>query len=629
MCGFAGIFNVNGNPVPSRVLETMSRNLAHRGPDGDGLYVDESLGFAHRRLAILDLSRSGNQPMSNSRDDLVVVYNGEIYNFKTLRKDLQKKGYSFRSQTDTEVLLHGYDEYGIDFVNQCNGMFAFALWDKKKRTLFLCRDRYGIKPLYVWNDGNTVIFASEIKAILKHPEVRVSLHPDALNEYFTFQNLFRYHTFFKGIHLVPAANYLWIQQGEGVFNRHCYWDFDFTNRDSSMSFQDACNESTRLLEQAVNRQLISDVPLGSYLSGGMDSSSIAALASRDIEGLPTFTCGFHMHGVIGNESVYDERRDAELTANALLSEHYEQVISPMDITRSLPRVIHAMEELRVGMSYPNYYISRLASKFVRVCLSGNGGDELYAGYPWRYYRVFRCLNKEEFFREYYQYWQRLIPDTEKQFLFTPTIWNQVKDYDTFDVLRKVFTFNDQLKYETPEDHIANSLYFESKTFLQALFLVGDRLSMANSLEERFPFMDNDLVDWAQKIPIRYKLANLENMKTIDENELQKVRKYYSQYDDGKNVLRHAMHSIIPRAVRERKKQGFSSPDESWFRGQSLDYVKDTLLGERPAYRDYIQKRYVEKIIHEHASGQHNHRLRIWSFLCFEWWCRIFLENHSV
>lgn len=607
----------------------MMQIIAHRGPDGKGFYFDHNLAFGHRRLAILDLTETGRQPMQSDDGQVIVTYNGEIYNFRELRAALEEKGHWFRSRTDTEVLIHAYEQEGIDFVKKLNGMFAFALWDKRIRRLYLVRDRFGIKPLYWWFDGNTLVFASEIKSLLTHPKIETKLNPDALNEYFTFQNLFRHETLFQGVNLVQAAGIRWIDENQTELNRRCYWDYDFSKRDETMTLQDAEEETARLLAKAVERQLISDVPVGSYLSGGMDSSSLVALASRHIPSLSTFTCGFHMHGVAGAESNFDERKEAELSAKAFGTEHFEMVINSTDITRSLPKVVYHLEDLRLGMSYPNYYISRLASKFVKVCLSGGGGDELYAGYPWRYYRVFRCIDREDFFREYYAYWQRLVPDCEKPELFTPSIWKSIAGQDTFQIFRRVFTFNDNLCYNTPEDHVANSLYFECKTFLHGLFVIGDRLAMANGLEERFPFVDNDLVDFTQRIPIRYKLRNLENMKRIDENELLKLRKYQQQYDDGKYVLRQAMNRLIPPQILSRKKQGFSSPEESWFRGQNLPYVKDTLLNPKAASRDYLQPSYVRRIVNEHTQGNQNYRLLIWSLLCFEWWCKIFLEKYSV
>ncbi|HIE72781.1 MAG TPA: asparagine synthase, partial [Flavobacteriales bacterium] len=254
-----------------------------------------------------------------------------------------------------------------------------------------------------------------------------------------------------------------------------------------------------------------------------------------------------------------------------------QVINSGDIRWSLPRVVWHLEDLRVGMSYPNYYISRLASKFVKVCLQGTGGDELYGGYPWRYYRVFDSLNQKEFFNNYYDFWQRLVTIEKRKKLFTRFAGKHMDFAEPKRVFERVFTFNSKLKYETPEQHINNSLYFEIKTFLPGLLLVGDKLSMANGLEERFPFLDNELVNFAQKIPIKHKLANLGKMKRLDENDLKKRKKFYTNYDDGKNVLRKAMMEFLPTEIIKRQKQGFSAPDESWYRDENADYVKELLL----------------------------------------------------
>jgi len=416
-----------------------------------------------------------------------------------------------------------------------------------------------------------------------------------------------------------------IDERERDLKRRTWWDYNFTDRQEHLTMHEAEEETLRLFKQAVTRQLISDVPVGSYLSGGMDSGAVVSVAAAETPRLPTFTCGFHMHTVSGVEAEYDERRDAEYLANHLKTEHYEQVVSSGDLPWALPRVVWHLEDLRVGMSYPNYYISRLASKFVKVCLSGAGGDELYGGYPWRYYRVFRSVSRDDYFRQYYAFWQRLVPDEEKEHLFTSNLWRKVKDRDTFRPFYRVFTFNDRLRYEHPEEHIANAMYFEIKTFLAALFIVGDKLSMANSLEERIPFLDNDLVDFAQRIPIRLKLGNLEEMKSIDENELRKLR-HYQSFQEGKNVLRRAMSRIIPQQVLNRRKQGFSAPDESWYRGENVSYLKEVLLNKRAAYRDFIRPKFVEKTVAEHCEQRKNKRLLLWSLLCFEHWCRIFLDG---
>ncbi len=628
MCGIAGIFNLDGEPVAAGSIKSMCDKIAHRGPDGEGYFVDRDLALGHRRLAILDISPRGSQPMTSKDGRWVVVFNGCIYNFLDLKLELQAKGHSFVSTSDTEVIVEGISEYGPSFVRRFNGMFAIGAWDKKERALYLSRDRFGVKPLYYWFNGKTFLFGSEIKGLLAHPLVPAKLDLHALNEYFTFQNLFTFRTLFEGVTLLPPANTVRIDSASTFVRHDSWWDYDFSRPDETMSFEDARSETERLLRVAVTRQLVSDVPLGSYLSGGMDSGSIAAIACSHMKRMSTFTCGFDMSEVTGIEANYDERRDAELMANYLKTEHYEQVINAGDLSWSLPRVVYHLEDLRVGMSYPNYYISRLASKFVKVCLQGTGGDELFGGYPWRYYRVFRSLNQKEFFDQYYGFWQRLVPDQDRGMLFTPDVAARIDPAEPRSIFERVFTFNPRLRYDTPEHHIRNSLYFEIKTFLHGLLLVGDKLSMANGLEERFPFLDNDLVEFAQKIPVKHKLGHLELMKKIDENEFRDKRQVYREFDDGKNVLRRAMEDIIPEKILNRKKQGFSAPDESWYRGENATYVKNLLLGKQSVSADYVNHRYIEKIVDEHLNKHINHRLLIWSFMNFEWWCRIFLDGRN-
>lgn len=624
MCGICGIFNLDGEAIPHNMIKSMTDALAHRGPDDEGHYIDVNVALGHRRLAVLDLTPAGHQPMANDDGHIVLVYNGEIYNHLDLKVELEALGYRFRSRTDTEVLLKGYEAWGLDVVERVNGMFAFGLWDGRTRTLYLVRDRYGIKPLYWAKVGKTFIFASEIKAILTHPQVSAQLNPEALNEYFTFQNLFRYHTLFKGINMLQAASIRWISERDSELKKRTWWDYDFTERNENMSVEEAREETLRLFRQSVVRQLISDVPVGSYLSGGMDSGSIVAVSASQIPRLSTFTCGFDLSSVTGTEANYDERREAELISCHFKTEHYQQVVNAADISWALPKVVWHLEDLRLGMSYPNFYVARLASKFVKVCLSGAGGDELYAGYPWRYYRVFDALGRDQYLRQYYEFWQRLVSDKDKPRLFTADLWRRVKDRDTFRTFSRVFTFNEKLKYDSPEEYIANSLYFEIKTFLAALFVVGDKLSMAHGLEERVPFLDNDLVAFAQSIPIRHKLANLQTINRLDENETRKLRRYQA-FDEGKNVLRSAMVRLLPEQIVRRRKQGFSAPDESWYRGESLAYVKEVLLDRRASYREFLNPKYVARVVQDHVSGKKNYRLLLWSFLCFEFWCRIFLD----
>lgn len=629
MCGIVGVFNLDRKPFRMSNLVEMGNQLDHRGPDDEGFYLNEHIGLAHKRLSILDTSRKGNQPMTSKDGKWVVVFNGCIYNYKELKKELKEKGHYFNSSTDTEVIVEGLSAYGPAFFERFNGMFAVGAWNTEEETLYISRDRFGVKPLYYWFNGKTLVFASEIKAILKHPDYEIDVNLSALNEYFTFQNLFTYNTLFKDIVMLPQANTVKITSHSAFIKHHSWWDFDFSKPDNTITFEEGKSETLRLFEQAVERQMIADVPVGSYLSGGMDSGSITAVASRHVDRLSTFTCGFDMSEVSGREANFDERRDAELMANHYKTQHFEQVMNAGDIRWSLPRLVYHLEDLRVGMSYPNYYISRLASKFVKVCLQGTGGDELFGGYPWRYYKVFDSLTQKDFFNQYYGFWQRLVPDNEKSELFTNSVYNQIDLNEPRQIFERVFTFNNKLKYDTPEDHIQNSLYFEIKTFLNGLLIVGDKLSMANGLEERFPFLDNDLVNFAQKIPVRHKLGNLhDELKKIDEN-IKPKSQVYREYDDGKNVLRKAMHSLIPNKIIDRKKQGFSAPDESWYRGENAAYVKELLLEGDIASAEFINPDYVRKIVHEHVDDGINHRLLIWSLMNFELWCRIFLNNEKV
>lgn len=629
MCGIVGVFNLDGSPFTLRGIKDMAATIAHRGPDGEGYYVKDNLAFGHKRLSILDTSDKGLQPMTSKDGNWIVIFNGAIYNFLELKQELKSKGHYFVSGTDTEVIVEGLAEYGTIFLERLNGMFAIGAWNKTEKALYLSRDRFGVKPLYYWFNGKSIVFASEIKAIIKHPDYIMGLNHEALNEYFTFQNLFAYHTLFKGVHMLPPANTVRIDCNSTFLKHKSWWDYNFSEPDNSMTFEEAREETKRLFKQAVTRQLISDVPVGAYLSGGMDSGSITAIASKHIDRLATFTAGFDMSTVTGVEANYDERRAAEIMSSYFKTEHYEQVINAGDLAWSLPRVVNHLEDLRVGMSYPNYYISRLASKFVKVALQGTGGDELYGGYPWRYYKVFGSVSQQDYFNQYYDYWQRLVSlEDRKSRLFTPVV-NGFDVDGPRKVFENVFLFNKKLKYDTPEQHIQNSLYFEIKTFLPGLLLVGDKLAMASGLEERFPFLDNDLVDFAQKIPVKHKLGNLKKeISRIDENTPQKL-KAYREFDDGKNVLRKAMLDFIPKEIIERKKQGFSAPDESWYRGENANYVKELLLHKKTASAEFINQDYIRQIVDEHTNKKINHRLLIWSLMNFEWWVRIFLNNEKI
>jgi asparagine synthase (glutamine-hydrolysing) len=507
MCGIAGIFNINGEPVQSAILRGMTDAIAHRGPDSEGFFIDSFVGLGHRRLSIIDLSSAGHQPMIARDGQYAIAYNGEVYNFQELRKELEQAGFAFNSRTDTEVVLNAYIAWGDKCLDRFNGMFAFAIWDKRKQELFLARDRYGIKPLYYTLQNNVFLFGSEIKAILKHPAAASGLDREALLEYLTFQNFFTDRTLFKDIRLFPAGCHSRIQLGKAKMGEIVqYWDYDFSEPSEARSESEYLEELDRLFQQAVKRQLVSDVELGTYLSGGLDSGSITALAAKNLPYIKTFTCGFDLHSISGLETAFDEREKAEYMSYLFKTEHYELVLKSGDMQRCMPKLVWHLEEPRVGQSYPNFYTSQLASKFVKVVLTGTGGDELFGGYPWRYYRAVNNSSFSDYVDKYYKFWQRLIPNTVIQKVFRP-VWKDVEKVWTEDIFRNVFKKHAG-SLTRPEDYIQHSLYFEAKTFLHGLLIVEDKLSMAHSLETRVPFLDNDLVDFAMKLPASQKLANL-------------------------------------------------------------------------------------------------------------------------
>lgn len=626
MCGITGIFNTDGRPVSINTLKKMTDIIAHRGPDGEGFWTSQYVGLGHRRLAIIDLSPLGHQPMQTDDGNYIITYNGETYNFMNIRIELESLGYKFHSRTDSEVILKSYQHWGEKCVHKFNGMFAFAIWNNKENRLFIARDRYGIKPLYYYYRDNTFIFASEIKAILQHPDVSVKVCIPALNEYFSFQNIFTDLTLFQDIKMLPAANTLTLKLGDtNSLKINEYWDYNFTDVNSKP--EEYYTETlTQLFDQAVNRQLISDVEIGSYLSGGMDSGSVTSIAAHNFKNLKTFTCGFDLSSASGLELGFDERPKAEFLSNQYKTEHYETVLKAGDMERVMHNLIWHLEDLRIGQSYPNYYISRLASKFVKVILSGSGGDELFAGYPWRYYRAVVNDDREHYIDKYYRYWQRLIPDSAKPKFFSEAIYPEILNHPTKDVFRKVLEhkMGESISHE---EYVNLSLYFESKTFLQGILIVEDKLSMAHSLETRVPFLDNDLVDFAMQIPVHYKLKNLSEVIRINENEPgAKTQRFFEQTNDGKIILRKALSRYVPESYTAGIKQGFSAPDASWFKGESIDYIKDLLMDKRARIYDYVQYDTIHGMMNEHFTGQTNRRLLIWSLLCFEWWNRIYNPN---
>jgi asparagine synthase (glutamine-hydrolysing) len=678
MCGLTGAVALNHKSIHIDCAKPMVDILAHRGPDDAGYLFyhtgcrhqrdvafhinltderfkhisellppieyraaqeelnshDWDLFLGHRRLSILDLSSAGHQPMKDLTRNIWLVYNGEIYNFKELREELKASGHRFRTGTDTEVVLYAYIQMGIECVKKFNGMFAFALYDNFTQKLYLARDRYGIKPLYYSvacnSKGNrTLLFASEVKSILEYKDYQPDIDCEALVEYFTFQNIFSDRTLYKDIRLLPPGQYLEIDLSETDkindvedFEKTQYWDFNFQEPQTVRDERIYLEELNRLFVQAVERQLVSDVEVGSYLSGGMDSGSISCIAAKHNSNLKTFTVGFDLSSASGLELSFDERATSEYLSYLYKTEHYEMVLKSGDMERCLSKFTWHLEEPRVGQSYPNFYAAKLAGNFVKVCLSGGGGDELFGGYPWRYYRAVRNNDFEDYIDKYYKFWQRLIPNNSLQSIFSP-IWSDVKHVWTRDIFKDVFPKNLQTP-SSSEEYVNCSLYFEAKTFLHGLFVVEDKLSMAHSLETRVPFMDNDLVDFAMQLPVKFKLGNFRDVARLDENDLgEKQKRYFGKTNDGKLILRKMMQNYVPDNVTNAIKQGFSSPDKSWFKGESIDFVKKKIfLKESPIY-SFFDHQSLKDIVNEHLEGKKNRRLFIWSLLNFNEWLRIF------
>jgi asparagine synthase (glutamine-hydrolysing) len=626
MCGITGVLDRSGAPVPLEVLRRMGDAIAHRGPDDAGQFVDGPVGLANRRLAIIDPSPRGHMPMASESGSLVITYNGELYNFRELEAELERSGHHFRTGTDTEVVLASYAEWGAACVDRFNGMFAFAIWDRERRELFLARDRFGVKPLYYTQAGSLVIFGSEIKALLAHDAVSAELSRPHLLEYFTFQNIFTDGTLFKNVKLLPAGHRVTLRQDSRDVVPERYWDFRFEEpAGNGAAPEEYAEELDRLFRRAVERQLVADVPVGAHLSGGMDSGSITAVAARSLPWLNTFTVGFDMRSSTGLELGNDEREKAEAMSYLFKTEHYEAVLKAGDMERCMPSLMWHLEDPRVGQSYPNYYVARLASKFVKVVLAGSGGDELFAGYPWRYYRAVVNDDFEQYIDKYYRFWHRLIPNAVLPQFFAPAVWNEIKDLRTVDIFRDALPDRDAP--ETPEEYVNHSLYLEAKTFLHGLFLVEDKLSMAHSLENRVPFMDNDLVDFAQRVPVKLKLRDLENVVKLNENEPgPKTQRYFQKTRDGKLLLRQVMEQYVPDEITNQVKQGFSGPDASWFRGDSIDYIERELLHRDAAIYEFLNPDTVRSLVREHIEGRNNRRLLLWSLMSFEQWCRTFLKG---
>jgi asparagine synthase (glutamine-hydrolysing) len=625
MCGVAGIVERDGSPASAAVLERMTRALAHRGPNDEGVFTDGPVGLGHRRLSIIDLTAAGHQPMESSDGRNVISYNGEVYNFRELRARLEARGRKFRSRTDTEVVLEAWSEWGDAAIQEFNGMFAFALLDRPRREVVLARDRSGVKPLYWTQVGDTVLFGSEIKSFLAHPAFRAELDPERLVEYLTFQNFIGDGTLFRGVRILPPATLMRIPlDQERPIASTSYWDYRFVEETDPPNRDEMAEELDRLLRAAVTRQLVSDVDVGAYLSGGLDTGAITMIASAQLPAMRSFTVGFDLSSASGLELGFDERRSAERLSYLAGTEHYEMVLKAGDMQRCLAAVTWHLEEPRVGQSYPNYYAAKLASRFGPVVLSGTGGDELFGGYPWRYHSTAVCSDFNGFIDNYYSVWQRLLPAEATKSVLAP-LGPDACTLDPKQLFGQVFVSHNGGP-QTPEDSVNLCLYFEAKTFLHGLLVVEDKLSMAHGLETRVPMLDNDLVDFALRVPVRYKLGDLNGGWRLDENTPAKNASLNPFPIHGKQLLRDVAGRHVGPDIPLARKQGFSAPDASWFRGESIDYVRRTLLARDARVFSYLDRTSVQELVRQHLDGRHNRRLLIWSLLTLEQWLAVFCEG---
>ncbi len=616
MCGIAGIFGLNGEPVRRDELERMCDALYARGPDDAGYYANGNIGLGMRRLSIIDLS-TGHQPVANEDNTVQVVLNGEIYNYRDLRRDLQARGHSFRTTSDTEVIVHLYEEYGTGCVEHLRGMFGFALWDERKRELLVARDRAGIKPLYYGEVGGRLLFASELKALLALGTIERELNWHSVSHLFAFLSTPRNESIIKGVHKLEPGCFLTARPGHApVVTR--YWDLQF-EPDYRSSEAQIVDQLRALLEESVKLCMVSDVPLGAFLSGGIDSSSVVATMARLSEQpIKTFSIGFR-------EEAYDESRHAREVAKAFNTEHHELILDP-DISGFLEDLAwHLDEPLGDSSAIPTYMVSKLAAGHVKVVLSGDGGDELFAGYD-RYVveRRQRARNVPALVRGLCRLAGGLMPEGMKgrrfvhhlsltgsqRYLNSVTMLGRDQQRALFadDVAAQVLKqdlWHDLSLCLAKQKHWLSALqYLDFKHYLPLDVLTKvDRMSMAHSLEARVPLLDHRLVEFAATIPPELKLRG----------------------GSTKHIFKQALRGILPDSVLDRRKQGFAVPLGQWFRNEPKGFLHDLLLSDRSRARGIFNSAYVEKLLGLHHRGRHLD-LELWTLISFELWCRRFLDK---
>lgn len=603
MCGIAGIIDINDDLPDHTLLERMGDIIAHRGPDDSGIYLEHGIGLIHRRLSIIDLSPKGHQPMCNEDGTIWIVFNGEIYNYAQLTVSLSNCGHMFKSNTDTEVIIHAYEQFGIECVQHLNGMFAFALWDSRNKRLFAARDRLGIKPLYYYYNGKQLIFGSEIKAILCCPNVQSVPNLDAIKQYLLFGHSYDDSTWYTGIRKLEPGSYLVLEHGE--LTLHKYWDviFDIDYSRSSELFEE---ELQTILADSVRLHFRSDVPVGAYLSGGIDSSSIVALiANESKESMHTFSSAYSE----GKE--YDERKYINIVSKKFSTQHHEVIPSYVDIPNLLKRIIWHLDEPVIGAAVlPMYRVCEMvASSGVKVVNGGQGADELFGGYPPYFALAARnlldgILGRGELgpIMEYAQIpqylvkggvfnrlWNRITPNGVQMSWLKGT--NNIRDSQ----IEHLQFVKDLQPYLQP---LEMASYLQIKNYLPGLLHQEDRMSMAWSVESRVPFLDYRIVELAAKIPSWLKVRN----------------------GTSKYILRRAMRGITPSAILERKdKKGYPVPTSKWFNRELRAYIKKTLVDAPLMSADIIDQSAVAQMVQAHISGKQDFGGTLWLILNTEIW----------
>lgn len=623
MCGICGIFHFNDESIDRVLLSSMTSIMKHRGPDGDGSFAAQGIGLGHRRLSIIDLG-GGAQPISNEDDTIHIVFNGEIYNYIELREELKQHGHIFKTQSDTEVIIHGYETWGIDCVKRFNGIFAFALWDARTRRLLLARDHLGVKPLYYVKLKNKLLFASEIKSLLQDKDVRREVDIKSLQELFTFRYVPSPHTLFKDIFKLPPASHM-ICNADGI-KISKFWDWVPEIIDGRKE-QDIIASYQELLEDAIRLQLRSDVPVGLFLSSGIDSAVILAIMAQHVPNpVYTFTIGFE-----GGEKT-NETDDARQLAARFGAKHTEMIVSPSDYEKYYDHYLWNIEE-PVGneTAAAFYFVSKLASQKVKVALTGQGADEPWAGYH-RYigvklstlysrlpttvadvaHKLVHMLPRHERlkrgvtalhdsdiltrFSKIYSFYSNDM----KNRLFQNWVKEEIKNnaYVPKEAIRHLHNDVSTL------DPLTQMLYIDTRANLpDDLLMVNDKTSMTNSIEARVPFLDYRLVEFIESIPSNLKLKGFQ----------------------GKHLHKKAVEKWLPRAVIYKKKKGFANPIDQWLRSKMRNYIDDCLLSNDTAIHNYFNKEYVAQLVSLHDHGKEDYMRHIYLLISFELWHRTFLN----